>query len=61
MILSGFLFLFIIITNLVSERFGYETKTFNDFDADAKLQKINKDTKKFTISFVRARRTRNFK
>jgi len=50
MILSGFLFLFIIITNLASERFGYET--FSDLDSDAKLQKINNDPKKFRISFV---------
>ena len=45
--LAGFLFWFIIITNLVSERFGYIT--FNDLDSDAKLQKINKDPKKFKI------------
>jgi len=50
MILLGFLFLFIIITNLASERFGYET--FSDLDSDAKLQKINNDPKKFRISFV---------
>ena len=49
-ILSGFLFLFIIITNLASERFGYET--FSDLDSDAKLQKINNDRKKFKISIV---------
>ncbi len=48
--LSGFLFLFIIITNLASERFGYET--FSDLDSDAKLQKINNDPKKFKIGTV---------
>ena len=45
MILSGFLFLFIIITNITSERFGYET--FSDLDSAAKLQQINTDPKKF--------------
>ena len=48
--LSGFLFLFIIITNLASGRFGYDT--FSDLDADAKLQKINNDKKKFKIGTV---------
>ena len=41
---SGFLFLFIMITNIASERFGHEI--FSDLDADAKLQKINNDPKK---------------
>ena len=49
-ILSGFLFLFIIITNITSDRFGY--KTISDLDSDTKLQKINKDPKKFKISIV---------
>jgi hypothetical protein len=48
--LSGFLFWFIIITNVASGRFGYET--FSDLDSDAKLQKINNDPKKFRISIV---------
>lgn len=48
--ISGFLFLFIIITNLASDRFGYET--FSDLDSEDKLQKINNDPKKFRISFV---------
>jgi hypothetical protein len=48
--LSGFLFLFIIIMNLVSERFGHET--FSDLDSDAKLQKINNDPKKFKTSVI---------
>ena len=50
MILSGFLFLFIIITNITSNIFGYQT--FSDVDSDAKLQHINSDPKKFKISFV---------
>jgi len=49
-ILSGFLFWFIIITNLASDRFGHET--FSDLDSEAKLQKINDNPKKFRISFV---------
>ena len=51
MMLSGFLFLFIIvILTLASERFGYEI--FSDLDSDAKLKKINKNPKKFKISVV---------
>lgn len=50
--LSGFLFLFIIITNLVSDRFGY--KTFSDLDSAAKLQEINNGPKKFKIGIVLA-------
>jgi len=50
LILSGFLFLFIIVTNILSGRFGYET--FSDLNADAKLQKIGTDPKKFKISFT---------
>jgi hypothetical protein len=48
--LSGFLFLFIIITNVASGRFGYET--FSDLNSDAKLQKINNNPKKFKIGTV---------
>jgi hypothetical protein len=48
--LSGFLFLFIIITNITSGIFGY--KTFGDVDSNAQLQKINKDPTKFKISVV---------
>jgi len=48
--LSGFFFLFIIITNLASGIFGY--KTFGDMDSNAQLQKINKDPIKFKISVV---------
>jgi len=46
-VLSGFFFWFIIVTNIASGRFGYET--FSDLNADAKLQKINSDPKKFKI------------
>ncbi len=48
--LSGFLFLFIIITNLASSMFGY--KTIGDWDSVAQLQKINKNPTKFRISVV---------
>ena len=47
MFLSGFLFLFIILTNVASNRFGYET--FSNLDPDTQLQKINKNPKKFEI------------
>ncbi|MHA1985413.1 MAG: DUF4386 domain-containing protein [Promethearchaeota archaeon] len=47
--LSGFFFLFIIITNIASNRFGY--KTFGDVDSDAQLQNINQDPTKFKIGF----------
>ncbi len=52
MILSGFLFLFIIITLIIAERFGYSV--ISDLDSDAKLQEINKDPKKFKIGTVLA-------
>ena len=48
--LSGFLFLFIIITNFASSFFGY--KTFGDIDSNAQLQKINRNPTKFKISVV---------
>jgi hypothetical protein len=48
--LSGFLFLFIIITNILSNFFGY--KTIGDEDPEAKLQKINKEPRKFKIGVV---------
>jgi len=50
MFFSGFFFLFIIITNILSGRFGY--KTFSDVDSDAQLQKINNDPTNFKISVV---------
>ena len=49
-IFSGFLFWFIIAMNFVSARFGYET--FSDLNAEAKLQKINSDPKKFKTEFT---------
>ena len=49
-VLSGFLFLFIIVTNVLSGRFGYET--FSELNADSKLQKINRDPKKFKTAFL---------
>ena len=49
-VLSGLLFWFIIITNIASGRFGYET--FSDLNSEAQLQKINNYPKKFKISFV---------
>ena len=50
MFLSGFFFLFIIITNIASGRFGYST--FGDEDPNAKLQKIEINPTKFKISVV---------
>ena len=50
MMLSGFFFWFIIITNLASNRFGYQT--FGDPESEAKLQDINEDPRRFKISFV---------
>lgn len=50
MMLSGFLFLFIIITNVASNRFGYET--FSSLEPDTKLKKINKDPRKFKIGTI---------
>ncbi|MHA2429951.1 MAG: DUF4386 domain-containing protein [Promethearchaeota archaeon] len=48
--ISGFLFLFIIITNITSNIFGY--KTFGDWDSEAQLQTINNNPTKFKISVV---------
>ncbi len=48
--LSGFLFLFIIITNILSNFFEY--KTIGDEDPEAKLQKINKEPRKFKTGIV---------
>ena len=49
-VLSGFLFWFIIVTNLLSGRFGYQT--FNDLKAEPKLQKIAKNPKNFKTGFT---------
>jgi len=47
MILSGFLFWFIIVTNVASSRFGYET--IKELEPEAKLQKISSNPNKFKI------------
>ena len=52
MVLAGFFFWFIILTNIISDKLGHET--FSDLNSDAKLQKINKDTKKFKIGVALA-------
>ena len=49
-ILSGFFFWFIIVTNIASDRFGYQT--FSDLDAEAQLQKINDNPKRFKTGFM---------
>ena len=46
--LSGFFFLFIIVTNIASNFFGY--KTLGEWDVETQLQEINKDYGKFKIS-----------
>ena len=46
MMLSGFLFLFILALNLVMGALGYLMEK-DDYDPDADLQKINKNPKKF--------------
>ena len=51
-ILAGFFFLFIIITLVIAERFGYSV--LSDLDAETKLQEINRDTKKFKIGTMLA-------
>ncbi|MFX1346010.1 MAG: DUF4386 family protein [Promethearchaeota archaeon] len=48
--LSGFFFLFIIFTNIASNKFGY--KTFGDVDSEVQLQIIKNDLTKFKISVV---------
>jgi hypothetical protein len=48
--ISGFLFFFIIITNIASGRFGYDN--YSSLNADSKLQKINKNPKKFKIGTI---------
>jgi len=53
MVLSGFLFLFILVLNLAMGALGYLMEK-DDYDPDADLQKINKNPKKFQISIVLA-------
>jgi hypothetical protein len=51
--LSGFLFLSILVLNLAMGALGYLMEK-DDYDPDADLQKINKNPKKFQISIVLA-------
>jgi hypothetical protein len=51
MVLSGFLFLFILVLNLVMGALGYLMEKSNYYP-DAHLQKINTDPKKFQISII---------
>jgi len=53
MILSGFLFLFILVLNVVMGAFGYLMEK-DDYDPDADLQKINKNPKKFQTGIMLA-------
>ncbi len=46
---SGFLFLFILATGVASRALGYK---LDDYDSDAKLQKIIDDPRKFKLSVV---------
>jgi len=48
MMLSGFLFLFILVLNVVMGAFGYLMEK-DDYDPDKDLKKINKNPKKFKI------------
>ena len=48
MVLAGFFFLYIIVVlNLAVYRYGYDI--FSDLDSEVKLQKINKDPRRFKI------------
>ncbi len=49
-LLSGFLFLFIIVLVFSSERFGYVT--MNDLDPEAKLHEISQNPRAFKTSFA---------
>jgi hypothetical protein len=53
MVLSGFLFLFILVLNLVMGALGYLMEK-DDYDPDSDLKKINKNPKKFKISIMLA-------
>ncbi|UCF49279.1 MAG: DUF4386 domain-containing protein [Thermoplasmatales archaeon] len=53
MMLTGFLFLFILVLNLVMGAFGYLMEK-DDYDPDKDLKKINKNPNKFKIGFVLA-------
>jgi hypothetical protein len=51
--LSGFLFLFILVLNLVMGAFGYAMEK-DDYNPDADLKKINKNPKKFQMGIMLA-------
>ena len=51
--LAGLLFLFILVLNLAMGALGYLMEK-DDYDADADLQKINRNPKKFQIGIVLA-------
>ena len=53
MMLSGFLFLFILVLNLIMGAFGYLMEK-DDYDPDADLKKINKNPRKFKIGILLA-------
>jgi len=53
MILSGFLFLFILVLNIVMGAFGYLMENDN-YDPDADLKKINKNPRKFKTGILLA-------
>lgn len=48
--LSGLLFWLIIITNIASNRFGYQT--FGDIEKEAELSRINDNPREFKIGFI---------
>ena len=49
MFLSGFFFLFIIVTNIASGKFGYQT--FSKLDSDYELKRIQSNPRNFRIGF----------
>ena len=51
MILSGFLFLFILVLVFIMSVLGYSMEK-DDYDPDTDLQKINKNPKKFQTSII---------
>ncbi len=53
MVLSGFLFLLILVLNLAMGALGYLMEK-DDYDSEADLQKINKNPRKFQMSIVLA-------
>ena len=53
MLVSGFLFLFILVLNLVMGALGYVMEK-DDYDPDKDLKKINKDPKKFQMGIMLA-------